>query len=206
MIGLLGILGCRDDGGLTTVPPPPPPPSGPQPTASLSFLRQSAAAPALTTYDTSFVATRGQDTDIRIRYLPTGGSSSGEEFLEFDLDDETLLRYPASHPRAGAPFVDGDTVTIRIQIDPTSLIVTMEPSGLEFDPDKPAELEIRYGNADDDWDGDGSSDPPSNESLIELWRQENPGDPWFPVGQLKDAELDRIRAELTSFSRYALAI
>ena len=201
---VLALLGCRGDAGVTDVLPPPPPTT--KSTEELSFLRPSAAAPGLVTTDTSFVATRGEALEIEIDYLPRPGQTGGEEFLELELDDESLLRYPPSHPRAGAFFQDGDTVTIRIQVDPTTLIVTLEPSGLQFDADEPAELELRYGNADDDYDGDGAPDPPENEAEIDLWRQENPGDPWTRVGKLKDAQLDRVRGDLTSFSRYALAI
>lgn len=201
---LVALLGCGDGPGIVAVPPPPPPPQ--KETGELSFLQQAATAPGLVTLDTSFVATRGQDLEIELRYVPEPGETEGDEFLEFELEDGSLLRYPPSHPKAGALFQSGDTITIHIQVDPTSLIVTMEPSGLEFDPLEPAELELRYQNADDDYDGDGSPDPPENEEEIDLWRQENPGDPWTRVGELKDRELDRVRAELTGFSRYALAI
>ena len=78
--------------------------------------------------------------------------------------------------------------------------------GARFDPDEPAEREIRYGTADGDYDDDGEEDPPEAEAEIDLWRQENIGDPWFRVGEIKDEDLDRVRARLTSFSRYALAI
>ena len=200
---LLASLGCHSD---LVTPITEPPDSDPRNESELAFLRQRAGAPALTTTDTSFVATRGQGLEIEIDYAPEGGETDGEEFLEFELDDESLLRYPAGHPRAGQLFQDGDTVTIRLRIDPTLLIVTLEPSGLEFDPQEPAELEIRYGNADDDYDDDGTPDPPESEERIDLWRQEAVGAPWFRVGEIKDRELDRVRARLTSFSRYALAI
>lgn len=199
----VGLFACQSDSMVSPVPPPPP---GPKNGAELSFLRQAGSAPALTTLDTTIIATRGMETRVRIRYAPLPGETEGEEFLELDIDDTSLLRYPPGHPRAGQLFQDGDTVSIRIRIDPTDLLVTLDPSGIEFDSVKPAELEIRYGNADDDYDDDGTVDPPESENRIDLWRQEKPGDPWFPVGEIKDRETDRVRARLTSFSRYALAI
>jgi hypothetical protein len=60
-------------------------------------------------------------------------------------------------------------------------------------------------NADGDYDEDGEDDP-ELEGSIDLWRQEKPGDPWVRVGDVKDLELDRVRAFLTAFSRYGLAI
>ncbi len=92
-----------------------------------------------------------------------------------------------------------------MSVDPVLLIATLEPSGLTFSPLEPAELEIRYVNADDDYDDDGDSDP-ELEDDIDLWRQENPGDDWERTGDLKDLETDRIRAFLTGFSRYGLGI
>ena len=200
----LGLTGCGSDGGTG---PNPPPPDDEVPEGDLLFLRQSATAPPLVTRDTTFVATRGEDLRIEIFYEPEpgGDDDSGERFLEFELDEESLLRYPPGHPRAGQGFVDGDTITIRIQIDEAEILTVLEPSGLEFDPDRPAELELRYGNSDDDYDEDGEPDP-ELEDDIDLWRQESSGDPWQRVGELKDADEDKIRAFLTSFSRYALAI
>ena len=74
---------------------------------------------------------------------------------------------------AGALFQDGDTITIRIQVAQDQLIVTMEPSGLLFDPFEPAELELRYPEADDDYDDDGTPDP-ERETRIDPWLVERP--------------------------------
>jgi len=198
-----GALGCSAD---SVTSPPPPPEPGPIPTQGLSFLRQGGTAPALTTTDTSFIVTKGVETEINIRYAPRLGETVGEEFLELEFEEESLFRYPPSHPRAGQLFQDGDTVTVRVRIDPTNLIIKLDPSGIQFDPDEPAELELHYGNADEDYDDDGTPDPPETEAQIDLWRQENVGDPWFRIGEIKDADLDHVSARLTSFSRYALAI
>ena len=193
--------GCSNDEP-TGVPEPP----NSLPEEQLTFLRQDVQAPALVTYDTTVIATAGEALDLEIRYLPPPGQDSGEKFLEFELDDESLLRYPAEHPTSpGQPFTPGDTVWIRIVVDPQLLIATFEPSGLVFNPVEPAEIEIRYVNADDDYDDDGDSDP-ELEVEIDLWRQENPGDEWERSGDLKDLETDRVRAFLDGFSRYGLGI
>ncbi len=117
--------------------------------------------------------------------MPPPGEDSGEKFLEFELEDTSLLRYPADHPtRPGPAFQPGDTVWIRITVDPNLLIASIEPSGLQFNPADPAELEIRYAEADDDYDDDGDPDP-ELEDEIDLWRQESPGDDWERVGDLR---------------------
>ena len=179
--------------------------TGPKESSELLFLRQAAGAPPLATSDTTVVATRGEGLDLRIFYQPEPGESSGDQFLELKLDQESLLRYPPGHPRAGQLFAAGDTIEIRATIDPVDLIVTLEPTGIVFDPAHPAELELRYVNSDPDFDDDGVDDP-ELEGEIDLWRQENLGDPWERVGTVTDQSLDRVRATLLTFSRYALAI
>jgi hypothetical protein len=203
LLALAAILtaACGDDEP-TGVPEPP----DSVPESQLTFLRQDVQAPALVTYDTTVIATAGQQLDLEIRYAALPGQDSGEKFLEFELDDESLLSYPPNHPtRPGQLFSPGDTVWIRVVVDPQLLIATFEPSGLTFNPTEPAEVEIRYGNADDDYDDDGESDP-ELEVEIDLWRQGNPGDDWERSGDLKDLETDRVRAFLNGFSRYGLGI
>lgn len=193
------LAGCGDDGTGPAVPDE-------VPESRLTFLRPAIDAPPLETYDTTFVATAGQGLDVLLRYEPRPGESEGAEFLEFELDSESLARYPADHPtRPDAAFTAGDTVWIRIVVDPDQLIASFFPSGLQFSTLHPAQLEIRYRNADEDFDDDGDPDPELEDS-IDLWRQESPGDPWQRVGELKDVELDGIRAFLSTFSRYGLAI
>ncbi len=179
----------------------------PVPEAQLTFLRQAPSAPPLLTTDTTVIATKGQDLEVRLFYAPPPGSGSatGEEFLRLKIEEQTLLRYPASHPRQGTLFQDGDTVSIRIQVAPEDIIATLEPNGLLFNPNEPARLKLRYAEADDDIDNDGDPDP-ELEVEIDMWRQENPGDPWFRIGTVKSEALDEVEAELFGFSRYALAI
>lgn len=186
-------------------------PTGPDesgaPTEQLSFLRPGDDAPPLLTTDTTVVATRGENLRVELFYAPDPGSGSdtGDRFLRFELDQTSLLRYPDDHPKAGALFQDGDTITIGIQIPEDTLMARLEPAGLEFDPERPAELELSYVNADPDFDGDGADDPELEEEL-DLWRQGAPGEDWFRIGRIQDLELDEIEAILTSFSRYAVAI
>lgn len=189
--------------------------TGPGPgggSGQLDVLRPSSSAPAILTTDTSFIATRGQTEELRLYYAPdsTSGSSTGEEFLRFKLEDGSLLRYPQDHPKAGALFQDGDTITIHVTVVPDSLIVRFEPSGLQFSPSAPALLEMRYPEASRDYNDDGVEDQTDTQlqSQIRIWKQENPGDAWVPISNLSDNDeaTETVKAFLTSFTRYALAI
>lgn len=176
------------------------------PTETLTFLRPAADAPDLLTDDTTVVAVRGEDLQVELFYADESDPPEpGQRFLRFELDDESLLRYPEDHPRQGARFEEGDTVSIRISVGRDTLWAEFRPTGLRFSSDEPAELEISYREADRDFDGDGEEDP-DLEDEIGLWRQEAPGEPWFRIGTLEDLELDELKATLTSFTVYALAI
>ena len=79
-------------------------------------------------------------------------------------------------------------------------MVTLEPTGLAFDPAEPAELELRFEGI--------PSVSAEDETAVGLWRQESPGDPWELLGPARVTSSDRIRveSEILSFTRYALAI
>lgn len=191
--------GCGDDD--PTAPEDPAVPGD-----RLVFIQPSDTAPPLLTTDTSFVATRGQSLDLEIFYEdPQDPGQPGERFLRFRLEDGSLFRYPDDHPMAGAAFQPGDTVTITLRLARDTLLADFGPSGLAFDPDQPAVLKLDYIGADRDTDDDGEDDP-EFEDEIDLWRQEQPGDPWFRAGVVKDFELDEIEAEILSFTRFAAAI
>lgn len=164
---------------------------------SASISRSTSSGGALLTSDTSFVATHGEATSVELFYADSDGTGPGDRFLHFELDENSLASYPSDHPRAGAAFAPGDTVTITISASADTLVAKFRPGGLQFDPDAPAELEVSYSGAEFDLE---------SEEEIDLWKQENAGAPWFRVGELQDLELDVIEATLTSFTRYAMAI
>lgn len=195
---LVATWGCDEAGVLT-------PRGSGVPGSELSFLSPSEQAPPLLDPDTTVVATAGQDLRVEFFYEDPGNPGQrGDRFLRFELDPGSLERYPDDHPRAGALFQPGDTVHISIQASGDTLLAELEPAGLRFDPDEPAELELSYAVLNDDFDGDGQPDPDLEDDL-DLWRQETSGEPWFKIGEVKDFELDEIKATLTSFTRYALA-
>jgi hypothetical protein len=165
------------------------------PGEDLVFLRPAPDAPPLDVYDVSFLAVKGQDHDVRIRYL------NGEECLRFRLDDDSLLRRPN-----GTAFRDGDTVTIRIRVvDAGYFNFEFQPAGLRFDPDEPAELRVNYGRAHPDYNGDGEVDDDDDDFDFGWWRQERAGQPWQRIGSARVHDLTEVRAEIDGFTRYALA-
>lgn len=168
---------------------------GPVPGEDLVFLRPAPNAPHLETYDTSFVATRGEDAELRIDYV------NGEECLRLRLDDETLLRRPD-----GTAIQEGESVTIRVRVvDAGYFNFEFSPAGLRFDPDEPAELRVDYGFAHPDYNGDGEVDDDDEDFDFGWWRQEMPGQAWERIGSARVHDLTEVRADLEGFTRYALA-
>ena len=85
-----------------------------------------------------------------------------------------------------------------LDVDPDLFLVRFEPSGLQFNPDEPAKLELDYDEAEDDF--------LAREGEFGMWRQEQSGEPWERIGTAQVEELDEIQALLTGFTRYALAV
>lgn len=164
-----------------------------RPEGELEFVPVRSDAPPLETRDTSFWAFAGEQADLRLRFGGSGGPGTGSRFLEFELDEGSLLSYPD-----GTPFAPGDSVLISVSVDEGLYRVAFEPSGLAFNPDEPAELELDYDLADED--------ALEDEGLFEIWRQEQPGEEWVRIESLRSDDLDDIEAELSGFTRFALAV
>jgi hypothetical protein len=150
----------------------------------------------------SFYAKKGVDREVSIFFQDESGGR-GEEYLRLRVDAPTLLERPD-----GTPFAVGDSILIRVSVvSPDSILFELQPTGLKFNPDVPAELRIHYDHADDDLDEDGDVDEEDDlvEQELDIWRQESPGEPFVRVGTAQSEELEEIEAELTSFSRYAIA-
>ena len=165
------------------------------PESSPEFLKWGLAGPAIETMETSFWALRGEEREQEIHYEDGSTRSSGRRFLRLRIRDKSLLRRPD-----GTPLATGDSIQIHIVVDAVRLMVTLEPTGLAFDPAEPAELELRFEGI--------PSVSAEDETAVGLWRQESPGDPWELLGPARVTSSDRIRveSELLSFTRYALAI
>lgn len=170
----------------------------------LQFLTMPSDLQPLETQDTSFWAVRGQDSELVVRYVPLAGEDVGEEFLTFKVNAASLHRKPN-----GDPFAVGDSIAIHVTIDDGGrFLFDFEPSGLVFNPNEPAELEIEYRllNGDLDDDGDVDDDDAELEQSLQLWKQEAPGELWFPVGTIIFEETDEIEGVIDSFTGFAVAV
>jgi hypothetical protein len=166
----------------------------------LTFVRVAADAPPLEAMEVSFWVVRGQDRQVEIRYA--NGTYNGKCLL-FRVPAAAPLRHPD-----GRAFADGDSarVTIRV-VDADRFAFHFDPAGLRFDPDHPAELEVRYVWRDADHNGDGVVDAADEriEREFGFWRQERAGDPWVRVATTRVGDLMEARARITGFTVYALA-
>jgi hypothetical protein len=179
-------LGCSDD---------PTDPDGGVPEGELVFMR-FASTNAVTTRQASFWAKRGEDRRLEIDY------ADGEEFLEFEVRDESLLRRPD-----GTVFQNGDSILITVTLDNSDrIILDFQPSGLVFNPLEPAQLEINYQQNDPDIDDDGDHDDDDLdlEAAMRIWQREQAGAPWLPLATVRIDE-DDLRAGVLSFTGFAMA-
>lgn len=191
-IAVLAVTACGDGTG----------PEAGRPESELAFVR-FPATPPLQALQVSFWAVAGRDTEAVIRYLAEEPGEEGEEFLEFKVPGDGLLRRPG-----GARFARGDSIRITISVAQDGrFLFDFQPSGLVFDPDHPARLRIRYQEIEDDFDGDGGVDDDDAElaERMRVWKQEAAGQPWFPIGTLRLDDLEEIEGTITSFTGFCIA-
>ncbi len=173
-----------------------------RPDGDLNVVHVAPSSPPLYNASDSFYAKRGEDRELRI-YFQDGAGGQGEEYLRLRIDAATLLALPN-----GALILQGDSVLVHVLVvDPVQMLFELEPSGLRFNPLVPARLKIHYDHAAGDLNHDGvvNADDGVIESTLAIWRQEKPGDPFVRLTSVLSLDLDEAEAELTGFSRYALA-
>ena len=71
----------------------------------------------------------------------------------------------------------------------------------------PAQLKIEYGEADGDYNEDGqvNGTDAAIKTQLAIWRQEQLGQNYMSVSTVNVEELDECNADLTGFTRYAIA-
>ncbi len=204
---MLGLLACTDATG--------PPPGGSAlddlallarlasvagddgTTVEPHIIQQSASVPLLETYSVSFWASNDRDHSATIRY-----QDGGDTFLSLLIPRKSLKKLPN-----GKKVGKRDRVLITITVDPVRFLVSLEPSGLQFDKKHPAELFINYANANPDYNGDGATD--QTDQLIEqhflgMWSKEG-GDPWDPIEFEQSVEDQWFLGLLLHFSDHAVS-
>lgn len=187
---LLAVAACSDSSGPSTRPP-----------AELNIVRTGSGATFAET-EVSFWAHEDADADGRLFFAAPGGGD-GAEFVRLRVPRGALLMQAD-----GTPFGPADSVLITMRIvDPTELLVDFQPSGLKFNPADPAQMEMHYDNADDDFNRDGKVDAGDTqvEDSLGIWRQEQPTDPFLRLGSVLTISTKDCRTPLLGFTRYALA-
>ncbi|HEV7589944.1 MAG TPA: hypothetical protein VGO40_17645 [Longimicrobium sp.] len=177
-------------------------PAGPRevPESQLVFIRAAANAPPLATNQVQVWAVAGEGRRTAIPYAKVGGYG-GDDCLEFKIPGDALWKRPD-----GSVVQKGDSVLITITVvDPKQFNFRFEPSGVQFRANHPAELRVSYKWADHDYNGDGHEDDKDQHFDFSLWKQEADASPWVKTGTVKDADLEEMRVDITSFTKYALA-
>jgi hypothetical protein len=173
-----------------------------KPPSELNILRLPADSPPFERTTVTFWARTNQSREGKIYFLTPSGER-GEEFARLKIDSGSLLARPD-----GSAFGANDSILITMAVvDPNRVLVELQPAGLRFRSDKPAELKLDYGEADEDYDDDGDLDGDDDrvEQALSIWRQEKVGEAYLQVGSVKVEDLKEIEAKLVAFSRYAIA-
>jgi hypothetical protein len=166
----------------------------------LVFVRATDDAPPLDSLQVHVWAKAGENRQAQIRYQEVG-NYGGDVCLEFKIPGDGLWKRPD-----GSVVAKGDSVLVTITVvDPKLFNFRFEPSGLQFRPDHPAELRVSYKWADRDFNGDGRVDDSDKHFDFGFWKQETDASDWIETGTVKDSDLEEMRADIRSFTRYALA-
>ena len=172
-------------------------------TNQLTFIRVAPTAPPLANAVDSFWARKGENRQIQIWFRPAAGRNDSTIFMEFRVDADALYRLPN-----GTLIGDGDSVLIHVSVsDPVHLIVSFEPSGLQFSPSRPARMNYQFVESDDDLDGDGQVTAADSilKTQLRLYRQETTGGLWTVVHSTIDTEVEECDTDIYGFTNYALA-
>src|SRR6266481_5413976 len=130
---------------------------------------------SLEQYAVSFWAVRGESRSVQINYT-NSIDNQVHPFLMLTTTDPQFV------PGVGQ-LAMGDSVLITVTVDTTKIGVALEPSGLQFGA--PAQLQIWYGGASGDLNGDGvadSTDAALEAKVLGLWYREENSDPWTKLG------------------------
>ena len=153
---------------------------------------------SLSQYTATFWAVRGEQRSIQINYVSATGDTSWQ-FLRLTTTD------PVYVPGLG-DLAPGDSVPITVTIDPYTVKVSLEPTGLVFGD--PAQLEISYGGADGDLNGDGvvdDADAYIESQLLGLWYREGADSSWERIPAVESLANKSFTSQLPHFCEYAVS-
>jgi len=161
-------------------------------------LLASSLSLSLDQYSVAFWAVRGQQRSVQINYLSSTGDTSSP-FLRLTTTD------PAYVPGIG-DLAPGDSVLITVSIDPDNIKLSLEPTGLLFG--EPGELQISYGGAGGDLNGDGvvdGADAYIESQLLGLWYREGQDSGWTRIPAAQSLSDQSFTSALPHFSEYAVS-
>jgi len=149
-------------------------------------------------YSASFWAVRGQQRSVGINYLSATGDTSSP-FLHLTIGDPDYV------PGVGH-LAWGDSVLITVTVDPLNIKVSLEPTGLWFGD--PAQMQIWYGGASGDLNGDGvvdSTDAFIESQLLGLWYREGTDSAWSRIPAVQSLSDKSFTSALPHFCEYAVS-
>ena len=158
----------------------------------------STAGLSLSQNVATFWAVRGEARSVQINYKSSTGDTSSQ-FLRLTTVD------PAFVPGRGELAL-GDSVLITVTIDTNSVKVSFEPTGLLFGD--PAQLQISYGGAGGDLNGDGvvdSTDAQIESQLLGLWYREGTDSAWARIAAVQSLPDKSFMSALPHFSEYEVS-
>jgi hypothetical protein len=130
-------------------------------------------------------AVRGQERSMTIRY------PDGTPHVTFRVGPQTLER-----DAAGRPLAAGDSVQITMRlVNPSVFAVEMQPAGIRFAADAPAQLEFNLARA-------GRAAVRSNS--LAMWRQEARTGPWELIPATFDFQRQTATAPIPGLTIYAI--
>ena len=145
----------------------------------------------------SFWAVRGQERSVQINYQTA--SDTTLPFLRLTVSDPTYV------PGVG-DLAPGDSVLISVTVDPQTISVSFEPTGLLFGT--PSAVQIWYGGAGGDLNGDGvvdSTDAYIESQLLGMVYRELPTDAWATISSTQSLADKSFTTGLQHFSQYAVS-
>jgi hypothetical protein len=154
---------------------------------------------SLEQYAVSFWAVRGESRSIRINYSSAIDNGS-HPFVELTATDPTFV------PGVGE-LAMGDSVLITMTVDTSKIGLRFEPTGLQFGT--PSQLQIWYGGASGDLNGDGvadESDAQIAEQLLGLVYREYTNETWVQVPATHLVDEKSFVYALPHFCEYAVAL
>ena len=150
---------------------------------------QAAGSESQETSIMGFWAVRGEERTFEIGYQSDGDTATSE-FLRFHIPAAGLLLRPD-----GTAFAAGDSVLITVTVDPAEFHLEFGPSGLVFNDQAPAQLDLWYSAAEGD----------IPQQKLGIWYQQEAGTLWYPIVSQHELERMWFQTVLFHFSGYVIS-